>query len=141
MRRGKIAPTSPGLDAPAANSPKHSFAKNRDLRTVDVPQAATILIAYQEARALLIGRSVALTNGKAGVTVTRVQIDQAERDAHMAGAMLEEVRAKLVLLKVDPLKKTFRKPVRDVMLPRRVSKRRRRDLAIARLMHRSAGSS
>jgi HlyD family secretion protein len=35
-----------------------------------------------------------------GVTVTRVQIDQAERDAHMAAAMLEEVRSKLILLKV-----------------------------------------
>jgi HlyD family secretion protein len=35
-----------------------------------------------------------------GVTITRVQIDQAERDARMASAMLEEVRAKLVLLKV-----------------------------------------
>jgi HlyD family secretion protein len=35
-----------------------------------------------------------------GVTVTRVQIDQAERDARMASAMLEEVRAKLLLLKV-----------------------------------------
>jgi HlyD family secretion protein len=35
-----------------------------------------------------------------GVTVTRVQIDQAERDARMASAMLAEVRAKLVLLKV-----------------------------------------
>ena len=35
-----------------------------------------------------------------GVTVTRVQIDQAERDAHMAEAMLQEVRAKLALLKV-----------------------------------------
>jgi HlyD family secretion protein len=35
-----------------------------------------------------------------GFTVTRVQIDQAERDAHMAAAMLEEVRSKLVLLKV-----------------------------------------
>jgi HlyD family secretion protein len=35
-----------------------------------------------------------------GVTVTRVQIDQAERDARMASAMLEEVRAKLALLKV-----------------------------------------
>jgi HlyD family secretion protein len=35
-----------------------------------------------------------------GVTVTRVQIDQAERDARMASAMLEEVRAKLTLLKV-----------------------------------------
>jgi multidrug resistance efflux pump len=35
-----------------------------------------------------------------GITVTRVQIDQAERDAHMAAAMLEEVRSKLVLLKV-----------------------------------------
>src|SRR5258707_9617380 len=32
-----------------------------------------------------------------GVTITRVQIDQAERDARMATAMLEEVRAKLVL--------------------------------------------
>jgi HlyD family secretion protein len=35
-----------------------------------------------------------------GVTIARVQIDQAERDARMASAMLEEVRAKLVLLKV-----------------------------------------
>jgi HlyD family secretion protein len=35
-----------------------------------------------------------------GVTVTRAQIDQAERDARMASAMLEEVRAKLALLKV-----------------------------------------
>ena len=35
-----------------------------------------------------------------GVTVTRVQIDQAERDARIAAAMLEEVRAKLILLKV-----------------------------------------
>jgi HlyD family secretion protein len=35
-----------------------------------------------------------------GVTVTKVQIDQAERDAHMAEAMLHEVRAKLTLLKV-----------------------------------------
>jgi HlyD family secretion protein len=35
-----------------------------------------------------------------GFTVTRMQIDQAERDARMAAAMLEEVRAKLVLLKV-----------------------------------------
>jgi multidrug resistance efflux pump len=35
-----------------------------------------------------------------GVTITRVQIDQAERDARIAAAMLDEVRAKLVLLKV-----------------------------------------
>ncbi len=35
-----------------------------------------------------------------GVTVTRVQIDQAERDARIAAAMLDEVRARLVLLKV-----------------------------------------
>ena len=35
-----------------------------------------------------------------GITITRVQIDQAERDARMASAMLEEVRAKLALLKV-----------------------------------------
>ncbi len=34
-----------------------------------------------------------------GFTVTRVQIDQAQRDARIAAAMLEEVRAKLALLK------------------------------------------
>jgi HlyD family secretion protein len=34
-----------------------------------------------------------------GVTVTRVQIDQAERDARIAAALLDEVRAKLALLK------------------------------------------
>jgi multidrug resistance efflux pump len=34
-----------------------------------------------------------------GFTVTRVQIDQAERDARMAAALLDEVRAKLDLLK------------------------------------------
>jgi multidrug resistance efflux pump len=33
-----------------------------------------------------------------GFTVTRVQIDQAERDARMATALLDEVRAKLALL-------------------------------------------
>ena len=42
---------------------------------MDVPQAATILSAYQEARALLIGKSVALTNGKAG-TVESVWPDE-----------------------------------------------------------------
>ena len=34
-----------------------------------------------------------------GFTVTRVQIDQAERDARMAAALLDEVRAKLALLR------------------------------------------
>jgi multidrug resistance efflux pump len=34
-----------------------------------------------------------------GFTVTRVQIDQAQRDARMAAALLDEVRAKLALLK------------------------------------------
>jgi multidrug resistance efflux pump len=34
-----------------------------------------------------------------GFTVTRVQIDQAQRDARIAAAMLDEVRAKLALLK------------------------------------------
>ena len=33
---------------------------------MDVPQAATILSLYEEARSLLIGKSLALTNGKAG---------------------------------------------------------------------------
>jgi HlyD family secretion protein len=35
-----------------------------------------------------------------GITVTRVQIDLAERDARIAAAQLDEVRAKLVLLQV-----------------------------------------
>jgi HlyD family secretion protein len=34
-----------------------------------------------------------------GFTVTRVQIDQAQRDARMDAALLDEVRAKLALLK------------------------------------------
>jgi HlyD family secretion protein len=34
-----------------------------------------------------------------GVTVTRVQIDQAQRDARMAEALLDEMRARLALLK------------------------------------------
>ncbi len=34
-----------------------------------------------------------------GFTVTRVQIDQAQRDARMAAALLDEVRAKLALLR------------------------------------------
>lgn len=42
---------------------------------MDVPQAATILSAYQEARALLTGKSVALTNGKAG-TVENAWLDE-----------------------------------------------------------------
>jgi hypothetical protein len=42
---------------------------------VDVPQAATILSAYEEARSLLIGKSVALTYGKAG-TVENVWLDE-----------------------------------------------------------------
>jgi hypothetical protein len=76
----KITRTSPGLDAPSANAPKHSFAKNSDRNFhVDVPQAATILSAYQEARALLIGKSVALTNGMAG-TVEEVWLDHWKMD-------------------------------------------------------------
>jgi hypothetical protein len=42
---------------------------------VDVPQAATILGACEEARSLLIGKSVVLTNGKAG-TVEQVWLDE-----------------------------------------------------------------
>jgi hypothetical protein len=42
---------------------------------MDVPQAAAILSTYQEARALLIGKSVALSNGKAG-TVENVWLDE-----------------------------------------------------------------
>jgi hypothetical protein len=42
---------------------------------VDIPQAATMLSAYEEARSLLIGKTVALTNGKAG-TVENVWLDE-----------------------------------------------------------------
>ena len=42
---------------------------------MDVPQAATILSAYEEARSLLIGKTVALTNGKAR-TVENVWLDE-----------------------------------------------------------------
>src|SRR5208282_2764217 len=38
-------------------------------------------------------------NAREGVTVTRVQIDQALRDERMDKALLDEVRAKLALLK------------------------------------------
>jgi HlyD family secretion protein len=56
-----------------------------------------------------------------GITITRVQIDQAERDARMAEAMLEEVRAKLVLLKVGSREEDI------------AESRARRDAAKARL--------
>ena len=42
---------------------------------VDFPQATTILSAFEEARSLLIGSSVALTNGIAG-TVENVWLDE-----------------------------------------------------------------
>jgi len=42
---------------------------------MDVPQAATILSLYEEARSLLIGKSVALTNGKARA-VENVWLDE-----------------------------------------------------------------
>jgi HlyD family secretion protein len=74
-----------------------------------------------------------------GVTVTRVQIDQAERDAHMAEAMLAEVRAKLALLRAGSREEDVPKLVRGVMPPRRGSKKRRRGWPIAPSMHRSAG--
>ena len=56
-----------------------------------------------------------------GFTITRAQVDQLERDARMASAMLEEVRAKLALLKVG-----FREE--DI-----AEARSRRDAAKARL--------
>jgi HlyD family secretion protein len=61
-----------------------------------------------------------------GVTVTRVQIDQAERDARMAAAMLEEVRARLVLLKVGSREEDI------------TEARSRRDAAMRRLEEASA---
>jgi HlyD family secretion protein len=67
------------------------------------PEEVTIGIAnvnLAEARSLeaqkVLQRTMQLHEG---FTVTRVQIDIAERDAHIAAAQLDEVRAKLALLK------------------------------------------
>lgn len=65
-----------------------------------------------------------------GVTITRVQIDQAERDARMATAMLEEVRAKLVLLKVGSREEDV-----DEARSRRDAAKARLDAAAARLSY------
>jgi HlyD family secretion protein len=65
-----------------------------------------------------------------GVTVTRVQLDQAERDARMASAMLEEVRAKLVLLKVGSREEDI-----DEARSRRDATKARLDAAAARLSY------
>jgi HlyD family secretion protein len=65
-----------------------------------------------------------------GVTVTRVQVDQAERDARMASAMLEEVRAKLALLKVGSREEDI-----DEARSRRDATKARLDAAVARLSY------
>jgi multidrug resistance efflux pump len=53
-----------------------------------------------EARSQEAEKSLARTQLlREGFTVTRVQIDQAQRDARIAAALLDEVRAKLALLK------------------------------------------
>lgn len=65
-----------------------------------------------------------------GVTITRVQIDQAERDARMAAAMLEEVRAKLVLLKVGSREEDI-----SEARARRDAAKSRLDAAAARLSY------
>ena len=67
------------------------------------PEEITIGIAnvnLAEARLQEAEKSFARTQQlHEGFTVTRVQIDQAQRDARIAAALLEEVKAKLALLK------------------------------------------
>ena len=67
------------------------------------PEEVTIGIAnvnLAEARSLEAQKTLQRTMQlHEGFTVTRVQIDIAERDAHIAAAQLDEVRAKLALLK------------------------------------------
>ena len=75
------------------------------LRTVHGPRAEEITIGLAnvnlaEARLQEAEKSFARTQQlHEGFTVTRVQIDQAQRDARIAGALLQEVQAKLALLK------------------------------------------
>jgi HlyD family secretion protein len=57
-----------------------------------------------------------------GFTVTRVQIDLAQRDARIAGALLDEVRAS----KQVPARRTSRKHARGAMPPRGARMKRRR---------------
>jgi multidrug resistance efflux pump len=74
------------------------------LRTSHGPRAEEIAIAIAnvnlaDARAQEADKSYQRTQQlREGVTVTRVQIDQAQRDARIAAALLEEVRARLALL-------------------------------------------
>jgi hypothetical protein len=74
------------------------------LRTSHGPRVEEIAIAVAnvnlaDARAQEADKSYQRTQQlREGVTVTRVQIDQAQRDARIAAALLEEVRAKLALL-------------------------------------------
>jgi multidrug resistance efflux pump len=70
-----------------------------------------------------------------GVTVTRVQIDQAERDARMASAMLAEVRAKLALLKVGSREEDIAEA-----RSRRDATKARLDAAAARLSYCTVGA-
>jgi multidrug resistance efflux pump len=75
------------------------------LRTLHGPRPEEISVGIAnvnlaEARLQEAQKSLDRTHQlREGFTVTRVQIDQAERDARMDAAMLDEVRAKLALLK------------------------------------------
>jgi HlyD family secretion protein len=75
------------------------------LRTIHGPRAEEIAIGVAnvnlaEARSLEAQKSLQRTGQlHEGFTVTRVQIDLAQRDAHIAAAQLDEMRAKLALLK------------------------------------------
>jgi HlyD family secretion protein len=71
-----------------------------------------------------------------GFTVTRVQIDQAERDARIAAALLDEVRAKLTLLKAGSREEDI-----SEARSRRDAAKERVDEAAARLSYCSVDAS
>jgi multidrug efflux pump subunit AcrA (membrane-fusion protein) len=74
---------------------------------------------------------------RAGYTVTQAQIDQAERDSRIAAAQLDEVRAKLDLLRAARGRKISLKPAPDAMPPRSGWEKPPPGSAIARWTHRS----
>jgi multidrug resistance efflux pump len=80
-------------------------AEASNLRTLHGPRPEEISVGIAnvnlaEARLQEAEKALQRTQQlREGVTVTRVQIDQALRDARMDAALLDEVRAKLALLK------------------------------------------
>jgi len=116
------------------------------LRTLHGPRAEEIAIGVAnvnlaEARAQEARKSFQRTQQlHEGITVTRVQIDQAQRDARIADALLDEVRAKLALLQAGSGTRTSRKRARGARPPRGARTKRLCAWATAGWMPRSAAS-